>query len=118
MAQVGADIVGFAIVGPAAGDADPATGQLHAINVDPAWWERGVGSVLFAAAEQELIAQGYEKGFLWVEATNGRAIGFYAKRGWLDDGGTLSDDRFDPPVLERRHSRRLRDPQRPCGEAA
>lgn len=109
VAQVGGDVVGFAVLGPARGNANPSAGQLYAINVHPDWWGKGVGTVLFAAAEQELISGGYETGFLWVEATNDRAIGFYTKRGWLDDGGTLQDDRFDPPVEERRHSRGLRD---------
>ena len=40
-------VAGFAILGPAAGDPDPGTGQLHAINVHPDCWAQGVGSVLF-----------------------------------------------------------------------
>lgn len=119
VAQVDEDVVGFTIVGPASGNADPAAGQLYAINVHPNWWEKGVGTTLFAAAEQALISGGYEKGVLWVEATNDRAISFYTKRGWLDDGVTQEDDRFDPPVLERRHSRvlweRVSGPVLPAG---
>ena len=117
VAETAGGIAGFCILGPAEGAAEgggdpnagPAlgVGQLYAINVHPDWWGRGVGSTLFAAAEEQLTALGYKEAFLWVEATNRRAIDFYAKRGWLDDGGTLQDTRFDPPVSERRHSRSL-----------
>ncbi|BCW71540.1 GNAT family N-acetyltransferase [Arthrobacter sp. NicSoilB8] len=98
-------MAGFAILGPAAGDSDPESGQLHAINVHPDRWAQGVGSVLFAAAEQEFIGLGYARAFLWVAKNNERAISFYSNRGWLHDGATLEDTRFDPPVAENRHSR-------------
>lgn len=112
-AETGGRVAGFCIFGPAEGPADAgpeagpesATGQLYAINVHPDSWEKGVGSALFAAAEEKLISLGYGRAFLWVEANNQRAIDFYTKRGWLDDGGTLQDTRFDPPIAERRHSR-------------
>ena len=99
------EVAGFAIVGPGTETSDAAAGQLYAINLHPDWWAQGIGGALFAAAQETLISRGYDRGFLWVEATNERAISFYTKRGWLDDGGTLQDTRFDPPVLERRHSR-------------
>ncbi|WP_411733458.1 N-acetyltransferase family protein [Paeniglutamicibacter sp.] len=100
-------VVGFCILGPSTDDGHPAWGQIYAINVHPKWWAKGAGSALFAAAEERLDSLGYDKAFLWVEATNTRAIDFYTNRGWLDDGGTMQDTRFDPPVPERRHSRAL-----------
>ncbi|MFF2244014.1 GNAT family N-acetyltransferase [Arthrobacter sp. NPDC058130] len=103
--QSGDEVVGFAILGPATGDTATGTGQVHAINVHPDWWAQGAGSILFAAAEQMFIERGYRRAFLWVAAGNNRAISFYNKRGWLDDGATLEDPRFDPPVSENRHSR-------------
>ena len=106
----GNEAVGFAILGPASGDSDPGSGQLHAINVHPDWWAQGIGSILFAAAEQELIELGYDRAFLWVEKNNTRAISFYSNRRWLDDGATLEDTRFDPPVAENRHSRTFSHP--------
>ncbi|MBG6226264.1 hypothetical protein IWX63_002851 [Arthrobacter sp. CAN_A2] len=48
---------------------------------------------------------GYSQALLWVEKGNTRAISFYTKHGWLDDGGTLEDTRFKPPIAELRHSR-------------
>jgi GNAT superfamily N-acetyltransferase len=103
--QNGNEVVGFAILGPALGGSDAGSGQLHAINVHPDWWAQGAGSVLFAAAEQKLMDLGYDRAFLWVEKGNNRAISFYSNRHWLDDGATLEDTRFDPPVAENRHSR-------------
>ena len=103
--QSGNDLAGFAILGAAPRDSGPGSGQLYAINVHPDWWARGLGSVLFAAVEQKLIELGFGRAFLWVEKGNNRAISFYNKRGWLDDGATLEDTRFAPPVSERRHSR-------------
>lgn len=105
--QSGDDVVGFAILGPATGDSDLGTGQLHAINVHPDNWAQGVGSVLFAAAEEKFIELGYGRAFLWVEKSNDRAISFYTNRRWLDDGGTLEDTRYSPAVAEKRHSRVL-----------
>ncbi|MBG6218155.1 ribosomal protein S18 acetylase RimI-like enzyme [Arthrobacter sp. CAN_A6] len=99
------EVVGFAILGPGTGDSEPGTGQLYAINLHPAWWAKGIGSVLFAAAEHELIDLGYERAFLWVEKNNDRAITFYSNRGWLNDGATLEDTKFEPPVSGSRHSR-------------
>ncbi len=115
VAETDSGVTGFCIVGPAEGAAESdsesasasATGQLYAINVHPDSWAQGVGSALFAAAEEKLLSLGYTRAFLWVEASNKRAIDFYTRRGWLNDGGTLQDTRFDPPVSERRHSRDL-----------
>jgi Acetyltransferases len=105
VAETRGKVVGFASLGRARESETPKAGQLYAINVDPDAWGQGVGSTLFAAAEHALAESGYEQAYLWVEQGNERAIRFYTERGWLDDGGTLKDTRFDPPVSERRHSR-------------
>ncbi len=97
--------VGFAIIGPAHGDYASDTGQLHAINVHPEWWSQGVGSALFGAAERGLAGLGYSQAFLWVEKGNSRAQLFYQKHGWVNDGGTMEDNRFIPPISELRYSR-------------
>ncbi len=97
--------VGFAIFGPAPDDCAPDTGQLYALNLHPDWWAKGLGSTLFRASEQRLAALGYARAFLWVAKGNERAISFYNKRGWFDDGGILEDAHFDPPIIELRHSR-------------
>ena len=105
LAEVSGEVAGFVIVGPPDADAEPGTGQLYALNVHPTWWAQGIGSALLAAAEQKLHDLGYERAFLLVEKNNHRAIGFYTGRGWKPDGGTLEDTRFNPPVMESRHSR-------------
>jgi ribosomal protein S18 acetylase RimI-like enzyme len=97
--------VGFAILGPAPDDCAPDTGQLYALNLHPDWFAKGLGSRLLSAAEQRLVVLGYVRVFLWVAKGNERAISFYNKHGWFDDGGTMEDARFDPPIIELRHSR-------------
>lgn len=97
--------VGFAIFGPAPDDSAPGTGQLYTLNLHPNWWAQGLGATLFSAAEQRLAALGYSRAFLWVAKGNERAISFYNKRGWFDDGGIMEDARFDPPITKLRHSR-------------
>lgn len=110
LAAAGGRPVGFAIFGPASGDYAPAAGQLHAINVHPEWWSRGVGSALFAAAERGLAELGCFQALLWVEAGNNRARDFYTRHGWASDGGIWEDNRFDPPLSEVRYRRVFSSP--------
>lgn len=108
VAQAGSEVVGVCILGPATDESNAPAGQIYAINVHPEWWANGAGSALFAAAEEKLVSLEYVRAFLWVEAGNTRAIDFYTKRGWLDDGGSMQDTHFHPPVTERRHSSLLK----------
>lgn len=95
--------VGFAAFGP--DDGDPGAGELRAINVHPDYWSRGAGSALFTAIEQRLADEGCTRAFLWVAKGNSRAQLFYERHGWKNDGGTMDDTRFTPPVTEVRYSR-------------
>jgi hypothetical protein len=51
---------------------------------------------------------GYERAYLWVADGNDRAIRFYVRHGWSNDGVTQRDARFNPPLLELRMSAPLR----------
>ena len=84
------------------------TGALHALNLAPAYWSRGLGSELFLASVNGLCAMGYERAYLWVADGNDRAIRCYERHGWCQDGETKQDARFDPPLLKRRFSVSLR----------
>jgi GNAT superfamily N-acetyltransferase len=46
--------------------------------------ERGIGSVLLAAAERQIAERGHGEARLRVVAANARARGFYGARGWAD----------------------------------
>ena len=96
--------VGWSGFGRPRDDVAGGIGELHALNLLPAYWSRGLGSALFLASVEGLRAMGYEHAYLWVAAGNGRAIRFYEKHGWYPDGRTKQDARFDPPLLERSFS--------------
>jgi ribosomal protein S18 acetylase RimI-like enzyme len=67
----------------------PADGELYQIHVAPQAWGTGVGSRMHAAYVQELRAAGLPQGTLSVWGHNARARAFYARHGWLPDGGTI-----------------------------
>ena len=75
----GARIVGFAYLGPAE---EPATMELSAIHVDPAYVGTGVGRLLMLDALPHLGG----RAVLWVLAGNERARRFYERGGWAFDG--------------------------------
>ncbi|WP_082699363.1 GNAT family N-acetyltransferase [Arthrobacter sp. EPSL27] len=96
--------VGWSGFGRPRDEVPGGTGELHALNVLPAYWSRGLGPALFQASVEGLRTMGYERAYLWVAAGNCRAIRFYERHGWCPDGLTKQDARFDPPLLERRFS--------------
>ncbi|WP_434993532.1 GNAT family N-acetyltransferase [Arthrobacter sp. Ld5] len=95
-------IVGWAGFGEPRDDVDDGTGELHAINMDPAHWSRGLGSFLFTRVARELVGMGYSRAYLWVADGNSRALAFYGRHGWSLDGTSTDDDRFTPPLHELR----------------
>jgi ribosomal protein S18 acetylase RimI-like enzyme len=107
VAEVDDEMVGFAIVGPAAGDLESPIGELYAINVDPDHWATGVGSDLIAAAMAELKASAFTSVVLWVHPDNVRARRFYESRGWSDDRLERRQDVLGVEVPETRYSRLL-----------
>ena len=93
--------VGWSGFGRPRDEVSEGTGEIHGLNLLPAYWSRGLGSALFLASVEGLRAMGYERAYLWVADGNGRATRFYEKHGWCQDGETKQDGRFDPPLLER-----------------
>ena len=87
-------ILGFCAFGPTIdADQDPATvGQVFTVYLDPDSWGRGGGSVLLAAALQELKAAGFVTASLWTLGTNARARRFYEHLGWSLDGASMEHD--------------------------
>lgn len=96
--------VGWSGFGAPRDDADADTGELHALNLSPAFWSRGLGTELFLASVAGLRAMGYARAYLWVADGNQRAIRFYERHGWYVDGGAKHDARFAPPLRELRMS--------------
>lgn len=77
-------VSGFVACGPLLGDPGDheVTGQVYAINADPAVWGRGGGSLMLEAAEECLRRDGHRVIVLWVAVQNGRARRFYERHGW------------------------------------
>jgi GNAT superfamily N-acetyltransferase len=80
-------VVGYASVGPSRDeDADPSTGELYAIYLEPSLVGTGRGRELLRHAEEDLRAQGYRNAILWTLPGNGRARRVYEAAGWQADG--------------------------------
>jgi GNAT superfamily N-acetyltransferase len=87
VAEAASGLVGFANVGPARADDDVNVDEeLRALYVRASRWGTGVGRALLTAALAERAA------YLWVLRGNDRAISFYQKHGFVDDGATRSDE--------------------------
>ncbi|GIL31375.1 GNAT family N-acetyltransferase [Actinocatenispora comari] len=56
--------------------------------VDPAYWRRGYGARLLAAAVDGARADGHRTARLWVLADNRNARSLYERHGWRIDGRT------------------------------
>lgn len=81
--------IGFVSFGtPRDGPPAPNSGEVYAIYVLAACWDKGVGRLLLGTAGRELSALGYTSALLWVLADNRRARTFYERAGWHTDGGT------------------------------
>ena len=73
-------LIGFASSGPARDNDMDDTLELWALYVRAAYWGAGVGYAMFE------IAVGDRAAYLWVLASNERAIGFYERQGFRLDG--------------------------------
>ncbi len=90
-----------------ASDLGPGTGQLWALNLEPAAWGRGIATALMAGAVEELVRMGYDAAVLWVLHTNRRARRFYEREGWVDQGVEMVDPHDGLALRERRYGRTL-----------
>jgi GNAT superfamily N-acetyltransferase len=91
-------------------DADEgvATGELHALYVDPDRWHHGVGTALGRAALAKLGAGGYREATVWVLEANVRARCFYERMGFRLEPGACRLFSRRQALPEVRYRRRLR----------
>jgi L-amino acid N-acyltransferase YncA len=104
VATEGAELVGFAAVGPSdEEDAQPGDAVVTALLVEPRWGRRGHGSRLLAAAVDHLRADGIARLIAWVPDGDRASTAFYASAGWERDGlvrtleadgGTVRENRW------------------------
>ncbi|MDI6102618.1 GNAT family N-acetyltransferase [Actinoplanes sp. NEAU-A12] len=102
-------VAGFVAIMPSRDpDAEPGeTGEITAIYLLPAYWGRGAGRELMAAALRRLTEAGFRQATLWVLGTNARARRFYEAAGWRPDGVAKTDDSWGFPLDEVRYRRDL-----------
>jgi RimJ/RimL family protein N-acetyltransferase len=116
VAEGAGEIVGFVGFG-AADEAEPGTGEVHAIYLLDRAAGTGVGRELFLRANEELRRSGFRRAVLWVLETNERARRFYERAGWHLDG-TRSSHRFDcneQPVVRYSSGLSMSDPSKTRG---
>lgn len=95
LAEEGGRPVAFAVTGPSQdADADPKTGEVYAIYLEPERVGTGVGRTLFEHAVGDLRGRGFTSATLWVLETNEQARRFYEVAGWKPDG-TVTTERVD-----------------------
>ncbi|MGW3243908.1 N-acetyltransferase family protein [Streptomyces sp. NPDC001070] len=83
------EVIGVVAMGPPKDDADApsASGELHWIHVRPDRWGHGVGARLHAEFVRFLRDASLDTGLLDAWERNSRALAFYARHGWVPDGG-------------------------------
>jgi ribosomal protein S18 acetylase RimI-like enzyme len=95
--------VGFARFGGAhddsPGGADPTSGYLASLYVDPSAGGRGVGRLLLTHALDRMRIAGYRDVTLWVFRDNAAARGLYQSAGFAPDGSELVDPRWRVPQI-------------------
>jgi ribosomal protein S18 acetylase RimI-like enzyme len=78
--------IGFASAGPARDNDVDDLLELYSLYVRASYWGTGVGYALFEEAVGDQAA------YLWVLASNTRAIGFYERQGFRLDGAEDEHD--------------------------
>ncbi|PZS02973.1 MAG: GNAT family N-acetyltransferase [Pseudonocardiales bacterium] len=93
VATEGDATVGFAAIAPSADDdADPATGQVVTLLIEPRWGRRGHGSRLLAASVDLLRASGAATATAWIYDRDRVSLAFFAGAGWAADGAVRGFD--------------------------
>jgi len=111
-------IVAFVNFGPLRdADADgDSVGEVYAIYCLAEFWDRGIGRGLMKAALASLRDLDYAAVKVWVLDTNRRAITFYRKLGFSDDGAEKVEQREDYRIRELRYGRNLHARSAPSRE--
>jgi len=77
---------GYIWFGPPSSAETGSCSEIYALYVQPEFTGAGAGTALIRAAEEASISAGQRKTFLWVLKENYRAINFYRRGGYSEDG--------------------------------
>lgn len=95
--------IGIASLGaPREDSSNPGWGELRVMQIHPEARGTGAGSALHDHCLLTLTARGYRAAFWWLVIVNARERGFYASRGWREDGQRRRDTRVQPNLDEVR----------------
>ena len=109
VADAGGHLLGFVSYGPARDDDvdSKRVGEIYAVYLVPAAWDKGIGKQLMTAAFGRLGEAGFDQAILWVLDSNVRARRFYEAGGWLADEAGKRDESDGFPMTEVRYRRPL-----------
>lgn len=108
VAIIGPAVVGFVSFGHSRDDdAEPGTGEVMALYLEPERLGTGIGRGLFTSSLDKLRDDGHEQATVWVLDTNRRGRRFYEKAGMRLDGATKSDELRGFGVTELRYRMQL-----------
>ena len=94
-------VVGFVAFGASRDEGMPSDrAEVWAIYVRPAFWSVGAGRLLWLAALQQVLVEGYKTVSLWVIAGNERAIRFYERAGFVAEPQSLKQFELGGATLE------------------
>jgi len=102
--EIDGEFAGYCYVAAPGRDADlgPEVAEVVAMYVDPPHWRRGVGGALMEAAIDRLERLPYDEAALWTFKENSRAIAFYERFGWREDGAEKIHARSEEPAIRMR----------------
>lgn len=84
----------------------PTTGEIWALYVDPAHWDRGAGLALWDAAREGLLEEGCTEVTMWIPLCNDRALRFAELAGFKRELNTAKTTMMGGVKLEEIRLRR------------
>ena len=101
-------IQGWASIGPCRDDdREQNSGEVYGIYLDPSYWSRQLGAMLYQRTETGMRASGFTESRLWVLEANERGRRFYEKAGYVHDGHTKCIEREGAELIELRYKKSL-----------
>jgi GNAT superfamily N-acetyltransferase len=99
-------MVGRLVICKSRDDDKPNAGEIAAMYLLKAFWDKGYGRKMMDFSLAELNHMGHNEVLLWVLEANNRGRQFYEKCGFAFDG-TKKEINIDKPLIEMRYVRTL-----------
>lgn len=86
-------VIGFSSPGPGRDDDAPTPLELYSVYARQAWWGSALGQRLLD------VAIGKQAASLWMLEGNDRALAFYRRNGFVEDGARVDEEFFGVPEI-------------------